>query len=411
MRITKIYKAALIIFLCVSNYNDAQAQRRLVEEVKQDMNALSLSIDSYKNALNKLKPALTNSETGNDAETWFVAGKIAYGQYDKYRSLKAIGQKIDEPAMGNVLLDGYEYMQNALSRDTIEEKDKKGNVKINKKTGEAKVQTKFSKDIIKIISNHYNDYKLVGRLFYVSSHDFGKSYKAWNIYTSLPYDNKYHKLREAVQDSTIGEYCFYQGIAAKLDGNYKGALGSFEKSLQLGYNKKDVFDYAISCAEHEKNDSILVDVVKNAYLLYGKDDSRYIGILINYAISNKKYDLASKIIDQAISDYPTSAEYYDLKGVLLEAQTGKIDSSYEYFKRAVELDGNFVKANFDLGRYYYNMAIRENDGIKAKELFSKALPYLEKTFKEEPKNALAKDALRVIYYNLNDAAKLESLGN
>lgn len=408
MHTSYIYKTLIVGIVCAC-CNFSYAQRRLVEEVKQDMNTLSLSIDSYKNALNKLKPALTNEETKNEAETWFVAGKIAYGRFDKFRSLKAIGQKVDEHAMGNALLDGYDYMQNALKHDTIEEKDKKGNVKINKKTGKAKLQTKFSKDIVKIISNHYNDYKLVGRLFYVTSHDFGKSYKAWDVYTSLPYDERYRNLNDAATDSVIGEYRFYQGIAAKLDGNYKEALDAFDKALKLGYNKKDVFDYAISCAEHEKDDSTLVNVVKDAFMLYGKDDSRYIGILFNYAITNKKYDIASKIIDQAIADYPDNAEYYDLKGVLLEAQTGKIDSSYQYFKKAVELDADFIKANFDMGRYYYNMALREKDGEKAKDLFRIAMPYLEKTYSKEPNNSLARDALRVIYYNLNDAEKLERL--
>ena len=62
-----------------------QAQRRLLVEVKQDLNALTLTVDSYQNALNKLKPALTNDETKEDAETWYVAGKIAYSKYDKYR--------------------------------------------------------------------------------------------------------------------------------------------------------------------------------------------------------------------------------------------------------------------------------------------------------------------------------------
>lgn len=399
-----------ILLIASLAFTQIHAQRRLIIEVKQDLNALSLSADSYQNALNKLKPALTNDETKDDAYTWYLAGKISFSKFDKYRNMKVIGKSVDDKAMCSILLEGYDYMQTALKLDTIIEKDKNGNVKINKSTGQPKFKTKYSKEIHKIVLSHYNDYKNMGRSLYTSSQNLGQAYKAWDIYTSMPDNPSYPRLRETTSDSIIGEYRFYQGIVAKMDENYNNALSSFYKAIAKGYTKKDVFDYAISCAEHEKNDTVLVDIVRQAYTLYGKKDSQYIGILINYAIKHKKYDIATKIIDQAISDNPENAEYYDLKGVLLENQNGSIDASYEYFKKAVELDSDFIKANFDLGRYYYNMALRESETLQLKELLDKARPYLEKVYNAEPNNKAAKDALRNIYYNFNEADKMEALG-
>ena len=49
-----------MLVICVLALPTVQAQRRLLVEVKQDLNALTLTVDSYQNALNKLKPALTN---------------------------------------------------------------------------------------------------------------------------------------------------------------------------------------------------------------------------------------------------------------------------------------------------------------------------------------------------------------
>lgn len=399
-----------ILLIASLAFTQLHAQRRLIIEVKQDLNALSLSADSYQNALNKLKPALTNDETKDDAYTWYLAGKISFSKFDKYRNMKVIGKSVDDKAMCSILLEGYDYMQTALKLDTIIEKDKNGNVKINKSTGQPKFKTKYSKEIHKIVLSHYNDYKNMGRSLYASSQNLSQAYKAWDIYTSMPDNPNYPRLRETMSDSIIGEYRFYQGIVAKMDENYNNALSSFYKAIAKGYTKKDVFDYAISCAEHEKNDTVLVDIVRQAYTLYGKKDSQYIGILINYAIKHKKYDIATKIIDQAISDNPENAEYYDLKGVLLENQNGSIDASYEYFKKAVELDSDFIKANFDLGRYYYNMALRESETLQLKELLDKARPYLEKVYNAEPNNKAAKDALRNIYYNFNEADKMEALG-
>lgn len=410
-RYKRIVTVILTIFVLIIASNNLSAQHRLVEEVKQDLKSQSMTIDKYTSAITKLKPALTNEETKEDAEAWFLAGKASFDKYDKYMSLKAIGSTVDESAMGSTLIEGYDYMQNALKFDTIAERDKNGEIKINKKTGKPKVKTKYSKDIVKIISQHYNDYKYVGRIFYVNSQDFSKSYQAWDIYTSMPKDGRFQNIKNVAPDSVIGEYRFYQGISAKLDGNYKNALETFNKALKLGYNKKDVFDYAINCAEHEKNDSVLIAIVEDAFNLYGKTEPRYLGILFNYSLNNKDYDKAAQLVDKALIDYPDKAEYYDLKGVILEHQTGKIDGSYEYFKKAVELDPNFMKANFDMGRYYYNMALKEEDSEKARELYTHAMPFFEKVYKKEPQNKMAIDALKVIYYNLNDATKLESLGN
>ena len=192
------------------------------------------------------------------------------------------------------------------------------------------------------------------------------------------------------------------------------AMNSFIRAIELGYDDKDVFDFAINCAESEGNEHQLVELVKQAYEHYGKDDPKYITFLINYAITNKRYDDATRVIDMAISEYPNNAEYYDLKGVLIENQTGNIENSYEYFKKCIEIDPNHIRGNYDMGRYYYNIALKAEKDPNATsadilEKFSKAKPYLEKAYEAMPSNTAARDALTNIYYHLGDAEKLEQL--
>ena len=66
-----IMKVLIILLIAVVDVVAVSAQKRRVEEVKQDMNSLSLSIDNYTNALNKIKPALADAESKDEAETWF----------------------------------------------------------------------------------------------------------------------------------------------------------------------------------------------------------------------------------------------------------------------------------------------------------------------------------------------------
>ena len=392
------------------------AQKRVVDQVKQDLNNMSLSIDSYKNAISNIAPALQDEETKNDAEAWYIAGIANFRLYDKCMQLKTIGQSdIDENLMYSSLLIGYDNFQQALKLDSVVVKDKKGNIKYDK-NNKPKIETKFSKKIIKILYEHFNDFRIGGGIFYVKQNNYANAYKAWDIYTTMPYAGYYKRNKFAINDSIIGKYCYMKGIAAKMNEDNAKALEAFLDAIEIGYNKKDVFDFAINCAEIEKNEELLVSLVKQAYAEYGKDDSRYITFMLNYAIANKHYDDATKIIDMAIAEYPNNAEYYDLKGVLVENQSGDIDNAYIYFKKCLEIDPNHIRGNFDMGRYYYNKALKaEEAGLlsdeEIKSLFRDALPYLEKSYKYNPQNTAIVDALKSIYYHLNDAEKLDALEN
>lgn len=404
----KISTRILMVLLCAVFCIRGSAQRRLIEEVKQDLRTQTLSVTNYTSTLSKLAPALTDSTTCSDAEAWFIAGKICFDKYDKYQSLRSIGTKADDSDMCSVLISGYDYMMKALSLDSVPERDKHGVVKLDKKTGQPRMRTTYSRDITKLLLEHHKEYRYVGRVYYSTLQKFGEAYRAWEIFASMPYDSRFVTLQKSVQVAEIGEYRFYQGISAKLDGNYANALLAFGKALDFGYYKRDVYDYAITCAEHEQRDTVIAMLAKDAHDRYGKDNPRYIRILCNVAIRNEKYDVANLVVDQAMIDYPDRAEYFGLKGVLLENQNGNVRESYTYFKRALELDPEGVQTNYDMGRYYLNLALSEADERKSLELQAQAKPYFELVIEKEPGNKAARSALRGIYYNLNDP-KYESL--
>ena len=114
----KLYAILIIGVLAIA----ASAQQRTVSEVKKSIEGMNLSIENIKSAMNRLKPAFTNDETKELAETWYVAGRVQYRLYDKYMSNRAIGKKVDAKAMGHALIEGYEHFNKALKLDTIIEK-------------------------------------------------------------------------------------------------------------------------------------------------------------------------------------------------------------------------------------------------------------------------------------------------
>ena len=106
-------KLAIIASLLLAASSPAAAQTQLVKDVKQQAKSVK-DYDAYKKLVETLKPAFTNPETANSAETYYVPGKTGFDVYDAYILQKSLGGDIDAKAMGRSLLDGYNFFMNCL---------------------------------------------------------------------------------------------------------------------------------------------------------------------------------------------------------------------------------------------------------------------------------------------------------
>ncbi len=395
----------------------AVAQQNVVDAVNKDISGFT---PDYKAAREKLKPALSNDQTKDDARTWFVAGKTEFGLYDNLLGKMQLKQDVNNIEMGNALLDGYSYFLTALPLDSVAEKQKDGSLKLDKK-GNPKIKTKYSKDILNLISGHFNDFQTVGNFFY-DAKNFGKAYEAWDIYTSLPKAAFLGKQAPVLPDTIVGLMNFYKGIAAWQNEEPGKAVKAFADARKMGYTKKEAFDYAMSCYVNLKDNDAIVAIATEAFPLYGSQDPQYISIMINDLINKGNYAGANELLDKAISGDPQNAEFYNVKGTLYENQKD-LDNAIIQYKKAIELNPEYPKGLFDVGRYYYNIAIAKRDEINELKgaayqkalnevlnpLYRDALPYLEKAYQLDPSNVDAKNALKNIYYFLGDADKLNAI--
>ena len=401
-------KIVLVSFLTVASAFSALAQPRLVNEVKKEISAMTLSVDNYKNSLKKINKALENEETKDKAETWWIAGKIQYSIYDKMMANKAVGDKINSTDAGLALIDGYDKLQVALKKDTIEIYDKKGKPVLNKKTGKIKVKTKYSQEIQNKIVDHLVDYSAVAGDFYLAG-DWNNAYKAWDIYCNTAKSPWAIKKKVNEPDSIIGYNRFFQGLAAYQNKEYNKAVEQLANARNHGYRKKALYDTWIDALIKQQDTIYLVSVAHEAHDMLGAKDPRYVRILINHYLKAKDYSEANALLDEVIKSDSTVAEYYDLKGRLAETQEG-IDAALPFYKKAVDLNPDFGMALFNLGNALYNKAIinndhRSNDALK---LYDEALPYLEKAHKLMPHNENVKKVLSRIYY-VTGSKKIDEL--
>ncbi len=400
----KICLFGLALFAGLSAF----AQIEVVKEVERELKGADPNFDAIRE---KIAPALTHPETQKDAKAWYLAGKNEFDQYDKLFGLKSIGQNVDGKVIGNALINGYDKYMSALPLDSVV--DKKG-----------KIKPKYSKDIVKDIVGHFNDFDNAARFLW-EAQDYMGAYKAWDIFINMPHNKSLGKdAPQAYADTLISEIMYNQALAAWQADQLDLALATFEKAKNHGYNKKQLYDYAISIAIQMQKMDVVYSLSEVALPLYGSEDPKYLQLIINGYIERQEYVKAQEMLDQAIAQEPNNAQYYNVMGVLYESQKNNA-KALECYKKAVELDGSIANAQYNYGRQVYNRAseiqeegsklttaeynkLQENEVLP---LLRQAASILEEAYSIDDTQRDALQYLRQIYYMLNDGANLKRTEN
>ncbi|MFG6385554.1 MAG: hypothetical protein K1V80_03650 [Muribaculaceae bacterium] len=352
-----------------------------------------------------ITPAFTNSETANLAQTYYIPGKAMFGEFDKLFGLKSLGRLGDGDAkkMADDLMQGYDFYMKALPLDTVV--DAKG-----------KVKTKYSKDIINTIAGHVSDYNDAA-ITYWDVKDYKGAYNAWKVFLDIYEVEPFKSKNTPLQDTVLAEVYFNQALAAWQADSLRNALNSFEKAHAKGYNKKTLYDYALSVSTGLKDNDAMFKWAQLGNEIYGKEDPNYLGYMINVYLQQKEYDKAFTTIDAAIASDPNNSQYYFVKGVLYDNMDKKADAK-AMFAKAIELNDSNVQALTQYGAALCQEAYALSDQAptsaaesqayfdqKIKPLFEEAATYLEKAWQLDNENMDALRYLENIYYNLRDEQK------
>lgn len=401
-----------LLALAIATAFCASAQANVLKEAERAMK----DGKDAKDVVNVIKPALTNPETSGLAQTWYIPGKASFNQYDKmlgqkqFNKLPAGGEK----TMGELLISGYDYMIKALPLDSVP--DQKG-----------KVKPKYSKDIVSTLVGHFTDYTNAGADLY-NAKDYAGAYKAWDIFCAIPdiapVAESLKKNNAMPADTLFGEIAFNQALAAWQAEKLQESLNAFLKAKKFGYNKKQLYDYAIAVATGLKDNETILKLAEEAMPLYGKEDPMYMSQVVNYYLQNKQLDKAFNVINQAIAQEPNNAQFYVIQGVLYEnsedpAMKAKAKDTYA---KAMQLDPKNAQAVYNYGRQICEEAYRLGDAApasqaeyneyfatKIKPLFQEAAKILEEAYTLDADNSDILKYLENVYYNLNDEKMLNDV--
>ncbi len=383
----------------------AFAQLNVLKDAERSMKAK----EPIKKVVEIVTPAFTNPETQSMAQTWYIPGKAAFNEYDNLLGLQAFGKLPEngEATMGANLINGYDYMMKALSLDSVP--DAKG-----------KIKTKYSKDIINTLVGHYNDYNNNGISLW-NIQDYKGAYRAWGIYLDMSAQPTKFKGISVPGDTLLSEIAYNQALAAWQAQDFQASLDCFMKSKDLGYKKKNIYDYSIAVANELKDSATIVALAREALPLYGEEDPTYIRFIINDYLVKKDNANALKAIKDAIAQDPNNAEYYIVLGVIYDTEENRAEAKAAY-KQALTLNPESSSANYYYGRAIYADAYEASDKgpseaseIEAyfkstvKPLLEESAVYLEKANQIDPENPDPLKLLENVYYSLNDEAKLNDV--
>lgn len=394
--------------LCVAASLAATAQNSVVKEAEQQSKS-----GKYLEAIETIQPALTNPETSQLAVTWFIPGKAGMEYYKEQYLNKTIGKNVDGAKMGHAIIDGYNYLLKALPLDSLP--DAKG-----------KVKPKYSKEIVKLIKENYDHFNNAA-VFLWDAKDYQGAYDAWEIIINSPKNPVLGvNAPTAYPDSTMADIMFNQGLAAWQMENLELSLAAFERSIATGYDKAQVYDYAINHAARLNDNDKVYALAEQAYKKFGNENPLYLQLMINSRIDKQQYDEAAKMLDDAIAVSPNDAQLYNIKGILYENMKDN-DTARELYHKAIEIDPNLSQAQYNYGRQLCGQAYAINDDAQEKNmpmdeyqklreeklnpLFRQAAEHLEKALAADPENHDAKTYLRNVYYNLGDEANLQRIEN
>lgn len=400
-------KKVSILSLCLIAGLAASAQKTVLKDAEKAMKGGK----PFTEVVTIITPATTNPETDKLAETYFIPGKAGFKQYDDLLGKKQLGMiAADAPevaAAANALLGGYEWYLKALPLDSLP--DEKG-----------KVKPKYSKEIVNTIAGHYSDYSSAGVDFW-NAKEYDKAYQSWGIFLALPKTAPFASaIKNPVPDSIQAEIAYNQALAAWQADKLENAISSFKNAINLGYDKKTVYEYGVAVALGAKNNDALLFFAEGGNKHYGNEDTQFLNQIINYYLQTEKYDEAINFLNKGIAENPNNAQYYALAGIIYDNQKNR-EKALESYKKAIGLDADNPLANFYLGRAIAAQAGALQDEYTGTDyenykttnidpLYKEAVNYLEKAYKlDENNRAQVLQVLEIVYYNLNDEAGMNSI--
>jgi tetratricopeptide (TPR) repeat protein len=189
-------------------------------------------------------------------------------------------------------------------------------------------------------------------------------------------------------------------------------LGKFQNPSTEGDIRSNLYlslVYLYSKVEDKENYAATIATGRALF----PDNTALLKAELQIFFDNKEYDKALANLDQAIAQDPENVVMHYNKGVILQTELIRLNDALDAYQKALDIDSMYSDALYmssiiyidsanAIGKKMNELPLNANKKYKSlekaqKEVFSTALPYLEKARKSNATDSQVKNALMQVY--------------
>ena len=365
-----------------------------------------------------LAPALTSAETTDKAAAWNLQSEIMYGKWSAISAkqmenqVKKIDEATDTLGMHKAAVAAWEAVLKCDEFDQLP--DAKGKVKMKFRTP---TQTKYKNFGVSLVQ--------AGQYFYQQK-DYKAALNAWQTYLDMKNTPIFKEVADFPKDPFYDDILYYVSFLAYQEKDYPTAI-KYAQTLAANPEKADEANEILLFSKKEtlqsKADSLeYVAMVKDLHKA-NPESERFFNLLVDY-YNHVSAEEKLAWVEEELAVNPQNKMPWAIKGeAMMNAE--KWDEAVEAFKKAIEIDPEWVPCLFNTGICLNSKAIALNDQLmdkktmgltpenleKVKAVLRDAQIYLEKTRVLDPDQLQTKWGypLYRIYYSLGNKEKMAEL--
>src|SRR5690554_5914653 len=369
----------------------AFGQRKAVRSAERNLNR-----GNIEEAYTDIQSALSDSETGNQSQTYFVKGQI-----------ETIKFELDSSNTKETVATGREAFSSFQKTMELEEYD-----------STSKIGRELFKEVMADLPENLQG-KGVYRLKNASFNKALERHEEDDM--ELAYE--FFSLAADIDPSDTS-LVFNAGYTANYSGDFEGAKKYFSQLIDNpDYNKLNTYYFLIQIASSEDQDQEeAYRLVTEAREIY-PDDKGLAEFEIQLLLQLDKSDEAMSSIKEALETDPDNTAIRLRYGYLKE-QSGDLEGALEEYRRTVEIDPDFFEGNYYAGAVFLDNArviINEVNDLpdseweakseemlkEADKLYEEAIPYFTKAAELQPENTEIMRILHSVHVRLKNEAEAE----
>lgn len=345
----------MIMALMAAAATTAFAQDDLVKEAKN-----LCGKGEFDKAAEVLTPALTSAATTDKAKAWNQMVDIQYGKFtgiqttDMENKVKQIQAPYDTLGMHKACAESFIA---ALKCDEFDRQpNEKGKVKIRFRQAN---QQRMQNVRLSLINAGQYMYKVK---------DLANAFKYWALYVDSSSDPFFEGI-DMTKDQYRSEIAYYAALAAYFQKDYPNAEKYADIAAQDPEKANDANEILLFAAK----ENMKTPADSAAYLKRIKDlhqakpeEERYFNLLMDYYTHKNDMNALKAWAEEEIAMNSENKMAWALKGEV-QMNNSEWDAAVESYKKAIEVDPEFVQCVFNAGVCLNSKAIALNDQLADKK--------------------------------------------